>query len=146
METKTKIKLLTAFIISSFVLVILFLAIQIMQERKLYHLEKRIIILENIILNNNFENVNYQNINYKDNSTFQRVGEIRDIVSSIDFTLKNIESKITPNYRNAYYQNIKGYGYDYYNYNTEREEWMYRYHTNVIYRLKRIDDRLHIMW
>ena len=95
MQIETKIKMLTSLIVSAFVLVILFLAIQISQERRMYNLDKRITYLENIINQNNVENVNYSVREIS--GEFYIIGAIQEngnILKSINNTLNDINNKL----------------------------------------------------
>ena len=112
MKIETKIKMLTSLMVSAFVLVILFLAIQISQERRMYNLEKRITYLENIINQNNVENVNYSVREIS--GEFYIIGAIQEngnILKSINNTLNDINNKLsgkkTIGYEEPYVQTVQ---------------------------------------
>ena len=112
MKIETKIKMLTSLMVSAFVLVILFLAIQISQERRMYNLEKRITYLENIINQNNVENVNYSVREIS--GEFYIIGAIQEngnILKSINNTLNDIDNKLsgkkTIGYEEPYVQTVQ---------------------------------------
>lgn len=103
MKIESKIKMLTASLISAFVLIILFVAIQIGQERRMYQIEKRLDKIESVLFaeaNNPNLLPDYHNIatvdpnDRNDWSTHYRVGQIRNTVYNIDTTLKNIDRKL----------------------------------------------------
>ena len=112
MKIETKIKMLTSLMVSAFVLVILFLAIQISQERRMYNLDKRITYLENIINQNNVENVNYSVREIS--GEFYIIGAIQEngnILKSINNTLNDIDNKLsdkkTIGYEEPYVQTVQ---------------------------------------
>lgn len=112
MQIETKIKMLTSLMVSAFVLVILFLAIQISQERRMYNLDKRITYLENIINQNNVENVNYSVREIS--GEFYIIGAIQEngnILKSINNTLNDINNKLsgkkTIGYEEPYVQTVQ---------------------------------------
>ena len=112
MKIETKIKMLTSLMVSAFVLVILFLAIQISQERRMYNLDKRITYLENIINQNNVENVNYSVREIS--GEFYIIGAIQEngnILKSINNTLNDINNKLsgkkTIGYEEPYVQTVQ---------------------------------------
>ena len=94
MKIETKIKMLTSLMVSAFVLVILFLAIQISQERRMYNLDKRITYLENIINQNNVENVNYSVREISSYYIIDAIHQNGNILNSINNTLNDINNKL----------------------------------------------------
>lgn len=94
MKIETKIKMLTSLMVSAFVLVVLFLAIQISQERRMYNLDKRITYLENIINQNNVENVNYSVREISSYYIIDAIHQNGNILNSINNTLNDINNKL----------------------------------------------------
>lgn len=111
-KMENKIGLLTSISVFAAILALIFLIVEISQEKKLYLLELRIKMLEDLVLDNRFKNTGFENVGYlydgsRDNSIYQRAGHIMNIVSNMDMTLSRIHDVyVGGNLYNRNYGNI----------------------------------------
>lgn len=151
MKIESKIKMLTASLISAFVLIILFVAIQIGQERRMYQIEKRLDKIESVLFaeaNNPNLLPDYHNIKWWENEWnpfyFPHEGTLHWKLNFITNSVTEINKKLDNMSVNANYHNIATVDPN------DRNDWSTHYRVgqirNTVYNidttLKNIDRKL----